>query len=53
VTSDMVDGCRNSGVVAGKDFRAAIVAATGNSLEFIDAEDFFRPASDVGELCSI
>ena len=44
---------RNSGLVAGKDFRAAVVAAIGNSLEFIDAEDFFRPASDVGELCSI
>jgi hypothetical protein len=39
--------------VAGKDFRAAVVAAIGDSLEFIDGEDFFRPASDVGELCSI
>ena len=33
--------------------RAAIVAAIDNSLEFIDAADFFRSASDVGELCSI
>ena len=44
---------RNSGLVTYDDFLAAVVAAIGNGLEFIDAEDFLRPAGDVRKLCPI
>jgi hypothetical protein len=39
--------------VTGEDFRAAIVAAIGNSLEFIDAEHLLRLRGNVGKLCPI
>ena len=32
------------------DFLAAVVAPIGNGFEFVDAENFLRLASDVGEL---
>jgi hypothetical protein len=31
----------------------AIVASIGNGFEFVDAEDFLRPTSDIGQLRSI
>jgi hypothetical protein len=39
--------------VTREDFLAAVVAPIGNGFEFVDAEDFFRPASDICELRSI
>src|SRR5208282_986889 len=43
----------NAGLVTCKDFLAAVVAPIGNGLEFVNAEDFLRLASDVCELRSI
>jgi hypothetical protein len=37
------------GFVTRKDFLTAVV----NGFEFVDAETFLRPTSDVGELCLI
>jgi hypothetical protein len=39
--------------VTREDFLTAVVAPIGNSFEFVNAENFLRPASDVGELCPI
>ena len=33
-----------------EDFLTAVVAPIGNGFEFVDAENFLRPASDVREL---
>jgi hypothetical protein len=44
---------RNAGFVTRKDFLTAVVAPIGNGFELVDAENFLRPASDVGKLCSI
>src|SRR3984893_2155006 len=43
----------SAGLATGQDFLAAIVASIGDGFEFLDAEDFLRPTSDVGELRSI
>src|SRR5262249_16128877 len=43
----------DAGLVAGEYFRTAVVAAIGNGFELVDAKDFLRLASDVGELCSV
>jgi hypothetical protein len=40
----------NAGFVTREDFLAAVVAPIGNGFEFVDAENFLRPASDVREL---
>src|SRR5262249_43475094 len=44
---------RDSYVIAGEDFLAAVVTAIGNGFEFIDAEDFLRLGCNVCELRSI
>src|SRR5215472_13631315 len=44
---------RDSAVIAGEDFLAAVVTAIGNCFEFIDAEDFLRLGGNVCELRSI
>jgi hypothetical protein len=36
--------------VTREDFLTAVVASIGNGFEFVDAENFLRPASDVREL---
>ena len=41
---------RNAGLVTREDFLTAVVASIGNGFEFVDAENFLRPASDVREL---
>ena len=38
---------------ASRHARISSVASVGNGFEFVDAEDFLRPTSDVGELRSI
>jgi hypothetical protein len=43
----------DAGFATCQDFLAAIVASIGNGFELVDAEDFLRPTSDVGELRSI
>src|SRR5262245_35781153 len=43
----------DAGFVTRKDFLAAVITPIGNRFEFVDAEDFLRLASDVGELRSI
>src|SRR5262245_5182004 len=43
----------NCGLLTGKDFHAAVIAAIGNGLEFIDAEDLLCPAGDIGKSCPI
>ena len=43
---------RNGGLVTREDFLTAVVAPIGNGFEFVDAENFLRPASDVRELVS-
>ena len=43
----------DAGFVTRKDFLAAVITPIGNRFEFVDAQDFLRLASDVGELRSI